>query len=258
MPIVRRPSQSQIAVDGAGFPEPPPPEESGAFAVPRRQTVKMSAVSAPRSESISSFPPPNELPSLVVPPPSPPPSSPTGNRPSVKRNTAKMAAVKGPTDDAPPSGRMLDDVDFADVGRVALELSALPAGRAQALGRPKTPLATPRTPLSAITPPGSGEVIRKTDAVDPRRPGIFAFAGFGLPPDSITGAPSYALRVLVRKGVLREGLAVARRQRSVDVHLYEAALRMADREAYVKGLFLLGAAALLVVALLVGVVAVAS
>ncbi len=250
MPILRRPSQSNIAADGVGFPEAPStPEESGAFAVPRRSTVKISAVSTPRDTPLSSIPPPNELRSLVVPPPAPPPSSPTANRPSVKRDTVKMAPVR-PTEETPASGRMLDTVDFADGGRIALELSTLPAGRAHAQGRPPTPLSMPKTSVTPITPLGSSDVLRR-DRFDPRRPGIFAFAGFGLPPESLVGAPSYAIRVYLRKSILRDGLAVARRQRSADVDLYEAALRMADREWYLKGVGAIGVAAVVAVMLLV-------
>ena len=185
-----------------------------------------------------------ELPSLVVPPPSP-------RAASVNRtSTVRMKVLAPLTDDAPPSGRMLDAVDFAESARVPLELGAMPAGRAQALGRPPTPLPTPKTPHVPFTPVGASEVVRRSGLLDPRRPGIFAFAGFGLPPESIAGAPTYALRVLARTRVLRNGLAIARRQRSADIELYEAALRMADRNAYVKGLGMLGGGALLVVAFL--------
>ena len=86
--------------------------------------------------------------------------------------------------------------------------------------------------------------------MDPRRPGIFAFAGFGLPPETIMGAPAYALRVLLRKRILRAGLVVARRQRSPDVDLYEAALRTADQDSYAKGLVALAVAGILFLALL--------
>jgi len=244
MPILRRPSRSDISVDDADRhpDDPPAPEESGAFVVaPRRQTLKMSAVAAPQSSArpASSAPPPMVLPSLVVPPPPPPPSSPMGARPPARQETVRMKAVKVPSDDGPPSGRMLDAVDFSGGGRQALELGAVPAGRAQLLGRPPTPLSTPKTPVTPISPVGSTEVLRRSEGLDPRRPGIFAFAGFGLPPETIVGAPAYALRVLLRKRILRAGLAIARRQRSPDVELYEAALRTGDQDAYAKGLLLL-------------------
>lgn len=253
MPILRRPSLSDIAVDDAGRFEddPPAPEESGSFAIPRRPTVEMSAVTAPRSQpgvTVSSVPPPNVLPSLVVPPPAPfAPSSPMGAPP--RRETVRMVAVGAPSnDEAPPSGRMLDAVDFAGGGRVALELGAMPAGRAQALGR-STPLPRPKTPVTPISPVGSSDVLRRSEMLDPRRPGIFAFAGFGLPPETIAGAPAYAVRVLLRKRILRAGLAVARRQRSADVELYESALRTADQDSYAKGLIALSVAALFFIAL---------
>lgn len=159
-----------------------------------------------------------------------------------------MSAVR--PDEGPPSGRMLDSVDFMDPARISLELGAQP-GRAP-LPRPQTP--TVKTPAVAFSPVGTSNVVRKADSFDPRRPGIFAFAGFGLPPEKLSGAPTYALRVLVRKQVLRQGLAVARQQRSVDVELYEAALRTADPDAYSKGLLVLVLGPVLALALVVAAV----
>lgn len=232
MPILRHPSRSDIAAVPVD-----PLDESGVMPVSRRATVKITAV------RISAAPPP--LPSLVVPPPAsvrqPPPSGaqppPSGGRPQ-SRSTVKMSAVR--PDDGPPSGRMLDSVDFMDPARVPLEL----------VQRPRTP-PTVKTPAVPFSPVGTSNVVRKADSFDPRRPGIFAFAGFGLPPETISGAPAYALRVLMRKHVLRQGLAVARQQRSVDVELYEAALRTADPDAYAKGLLVLALGPVVVLTLVV-------
>lgn len=240
MPILRHPSRSDIAAVPVD-----PLDESGVMPVSRRATVKITAV------RVSAAPPP--LPSLVVPPPAsvrqPPPSAPqpppSGGRPP-PRSTVKMSAVR--PDEGPPSGRMLDSVDFLDPVRVPLELGASP-GRPP-LQRPQTP-PTAKTPAAAFSPVGTSSVVRKADSFDPRRPGIFAFAGFGLPPETLAGAPAYALRVLMRKRVLRQGLAVARRQRSVDIELYEAALRTADPDAYAKGLLALVAGPALALTLVV-------
>jgi hypothetical protein len=84
------------------------------------------------------------------------------------------------------------------------------------------------TPVSAIAPA----------VVDPKRPGIFAFAGFGLAPENLGAAPTYAFRVLARRRVLRRDLALARARRSPDVELYEAALRTADEKVVRRGLLL--------------------
>ncbi len=74
--------------------------------------------------------------------------------------------------------------------------------------------------------------------LDPR-PGIVAFAGFGIPPENLTDMPAYALRVIARKRVLRAGLTVARAHRPQDVALYEAALECANGPAAAKGIALL-------------------
>ncbi len=75
--------------------------------------------------------------------------------------------------------------------------------------------------------------------VDPKRPGIFAFAGFGLPPSSWKDLPGYALHVLARRRALRRDLETARRYRASDVDLYEAALHSADIDAFRRGLALI-------------------
>ncbi len=95
---------------------------------------------------------------------------------------------------------------------------------------------------SSSSSPSSGA----THGFDPR-PGIVAFAGYGLPPEKLSETPSYALHVLARRRVLREGLEMARRRRPRDIELYEAALQVADQAAVRKGLALL--AALVLVAL---------
>jgi len=94
--------------------------------------------------------------------------------------------------------------------------------------------------------------------VDPKRPGIFAFAGFGLPPSSWKDLPGYAIHVLARRRALRRDLETARRYRASDVDLYEAALHSADLDAFRRGLaliiavvgFALAAAALAISAIL--------
>ena len=73
---------------------------------------------------------------------------------------------------------------------------------------------------------------------DPR-PGIVAFAGYGLAPEKLSETPSYALHVLARRRVLHAGLKVALVRRPQDVELYRAALGALDPVAFRKGLALL-------------------
>ncbi|MBX3224508.1 MAG: hypothetical protein KF795_28600 [Labilithrix sp.] len=194
-----------------------------------------------------------------------------------RTGTLKMHAVR-PFEDAtpPPSGRMLDDLDFlgSEHPPVALELGALPAGHVaqetMAGGKlPRSVRFTPQ-PMEAVKAPPSGEQreagggrdaaassgrtqvsslelealampmeavlpVALPRPIDPR-PGIVAFAGFGIVPDKLTDLPAYALHVLARKRVLRDGLAIARARRPQDVELYEAALACADDESVNKGL----------------------
>lgn len=222
-----------------------------------------------------------------------------------RTGTLKMAAVR-PFEDAtpPPSGRMLDDLDFlaSEHPPVALELGALPAGHGaretMAGGKlPQSVRFTPRpmeavqAPSStrtaelrdarpALIPPSSGRAqvsslelealatpptelatsvsslaIGPLPAVDPR-PGIVAFAGFGIVPDAVGELPTYALRVLARRRILRDGLKVARARRPQDVELYEAALACADEDAVAKGLGLAVAVLVLGVAVVAAAIAV--
>jgi hypothetical protein len=198
-------------------------------------------------------------------------SGPRGTR------TLKMQAVRPVQAPPPSSGRMLDDLDFLTHSRppMMLELAASPAGHAtlETIAGGKLPQSVRFTPqpMEAVQPPPSEPAsgrksppssrtkvesagaasgreaptsASRTQAFDPR-PGIVAFAGFGLPPEKLAEMPAYALRVRARKRTLRAGLRVARKQRPQDVELYEAALASADQGAVAKGLAL-------IVAVLVG------
>lgn len=68
---------------------------------------------------------------------------------------------------------------------------------------------------------------------------MLAFAGFAAPPSTIWGTPRYAVHVILRRRVLRIDLALARKRRSADVGLYEAALRAADDGSVRNGLIFL-------------------
>jgi hypothetical protein len=108
-----------------------------------------------------------------------------------------------------------------------------------------TPLATRRVSskeLPAQQGPASSSLRRvpsgSLEAVDPHD-ALVAFAGFGQPPSSLWSTPSYALRVFVRRGVLRRELAIAKRHCKHDVGHYEAALRAADAGAVRRGVLVI-------------------
>lgn len=91
----------------------------------------------------------------------------------------------------------------------------------------------------------SGSGLHRVEAVRPKdpRPGIVAFAGYGLPPEGLAGTPAYALRVWRRRLSLRSDLRIAR-MRSLpqrDIDLYEAAIACADEAAMTKGILLVTA-----------------
>jgi hypothetical protein len=105
---------------------------------------------------------------------------------------------------------------------------------------------TPSREMQAVQQPGSpnnATVARgpaSTPGRDPRRSGVFAFAGYGVAPERLFDTPTYAIRVLSRKRVLRRELEIARtHRRSQDVELYMEALRTADEDAFKKGIALL-------------------
>lgn len=138
--------------------------------------------------------------------------------------TVQMEAVE------PLSGRMLDDelaFDFDIDADGALELD----------GTSGEMMLPPASYVAMASPAGrrsSGALA----AVDPHA-ALVAFAGFGDPPASLWSAPSYAIRVILRRRTLRDSLAFARRRRSADVGLYEASLRSADDAVVRNGLTLM-------------------
>lgn len=119
----------------------------------------------------------------------------------------------------------------------------------RAIRPPPMPLATP---APARAPSSS-----KLNAVDPEI-AIAAFAGFGDPPRRLLAMPGYALRVRSRRRVLSRELEGARGRGSADVVLYEQAIASADRGAQRAGYALLLIAPLLVAAVVLALLMVAS
>jgi len=203
------------------------------------------------------------MPSLAAGLPGPAPASVADARPE-----PTLTAPVG----APSSDRVRDELDFFDVeADVALDVDTLPAEHRESetsAGKPTRAVRFTPQPMEAVKPPSTaalGEVSLGDQAAEPEppvpprerasepalvgppsgdpRPGIVAFAGFGIRPEKLSETPGYALRVLARRRVLRAGLEVARARRPRDVDLYQAALAAADDEAVRKGLVLLGALA---------------
>jgi hypothetical protein len=174
-----------------------------------------------------------------------------------------MVAIEAPLS----SGRELTALDFDfdidDDG--ALEIDCLPSSQSMREEQPRrlleppppsargaSPMVTRATPpgmrrvgskeLQAPSGPASSSMRRVSsgsiEAVDPHD-ALVAFAGFGKPPSSLWSTPSYALRVFVRRSVLRRERAIARRHRKHDVAHYEAALRAADSGAVRRGVLVI-------------------
>ena len=144
--------------------------------------------------------------------------------------SVEMPAVR--VADAP--GRMLDNAFLEDEVPLVLDLKAPPSGHVQ------VQTVAGNLPLPAMWA-RSGSGLHRVDArsADPR-PGIVAFAGYGIPPERLMAMPAYALRVLARKYSLRSDLKIAR-WRSLpkrDIELYEAALACANEAVVAKGLAL--------------------
>lgn len=261
-----QPSRSATAKDAE------PVERSGAFRISDLARPKMlvpSLLPPPQMKLPKTVPmmnavrraPPAEVMAFAEPPDAP---RAIEAAPGPKRyGTVRMGAVHGapstsgavpgaPASAGPASsnGRTLDENDFLDGAAqpVALELGAQPASRRGLIDPHQAGLGSdnvlgqePRSrssaQLAAVRAPqrtASGSY-KAADA----RPGVFAFAGFGLPPESIVGAPAYALRALTRQRILRAGLATARARGGGDAELYEAALATVDGKAMSAGLFVL-------------------
>ena len=140
---------------------------------------------------------------------------------AVRFTPAPMEAVKAPVSGLRASVATHDEPPVSSgLQRPAEE--ALPAR--EELASSNVPDVAPRSAAAAT--------------VDPR-PGIVAFAGYGLVPEKLSELPAYALHVLARRQILRSGLEVARKRRQQDVELYRAALAAADDAAVYKGLVLL-------------------
>ena len=151
------------------------------------------------------------------------------------------------------AGRELGDLelDFSAETDDPLELECVPSSH-QLRDRGSAPMLPPAlerygpTSVRGVDGPRSSRTLASTlPAIDPHA-ALVAFAGFGDPPDSVWGTPAYAMRVLDRRRVLRAALARARRLRSQDVALYEAALGAADAGAVRTGI-LVGLATVAVV-----------
>lgn len=149
-------------------------------------------------------------------------------------STANMAAVRPPAAPPPPpsilgDGRVFDG--FEDDGLdIPLDIKAQPTSHS---------VVTTLSGLEMTAPASPAAPISSTQKAADLKPGIIAFAGFGLPPEKLGDTPAYALRVITRKWALRDDLRIARLRRIQDVSLYEAALRCADESAVTRGLALI-------------------
>ena len=141
----------------------------------------------------------------------------------------------------------MDKADFDDVSAdsTVLELQVDPEERSAIRAIPPPPPSSLRRPTlpSAIAPTPNALMATRTSAV------IAAFAGFGAPPTTIFQTPGYALHVLRRRHSLGSDLAYAKRRRSPDVALFEAAMGAYDASAARAGATILSAFAFAFVAL---------
>jgi len=159
--------------------------------------------------------------------------------PMPPRVSQTMAAVRPapPPVEQEPTGRMIDSAFLEDEVPLALELSAPPGGHI-----PLHSISGDAPMPATWATSGSGLHMIEPRTADPR-PGIVAFAGYGLAPEKLSAMPAYAFRVLVRKHSLRGDLKIAhwRRLPKRDIELYEAALACADEGAVTKGVAVVAA-----------------
>jgi len=189
----------------------------------------------------------------------PPPTVRLAGPASVPRrfSSVQMMAVR-PDDGAPlSSGRMLDEsIEFDFDADGALELDCLPSSHRPRVEQPRqfehgSPPASRANGkrLPGVLPPAPSWPVasagpRRTTSSGTHeaagsRAAFVAFGGFGDVPPGAFRLPGYAVRVLLRKRVLRGDLARARVQRSQDVALYEESLRTADDAAVRNGIVMI-------------------
>lgn len=229
MPIPRRISQTALHAlqPGQGVPE-----HSGTFAIPEDDDFSHVG-------ELPSLMPPRNSPvlRLVESSPQRPPALPRLSHPTVQMPAVRASGYHA----AVPFG----DEDDEQTAPVAFDLEVQPAGHAKvAAPQPQQP-----QPVVEAPPPVSvrqamplvggmsGTYLAAAAPGDPK-PGIVAFAGYGIAPTELSKAPGYAFRVMVRRLTLRSDLKIARMRRlpQREIDLYEAALRCADEGVVTKGI----------------------
>jgi hypothetical protein len=233
MPIARRSSQSDLeAVTDTSF-------HSGVHLIDALEPEPLALTELTQLHEVwDDDPTTPDIPSLM---------------PIARTRSQEMRAVRvaqEPVERLPElhGGRMLEaELMLASDGDFALELEQHPSrgGISSHEASFDPPASGPRAPIPVVP--------RKE--VDPR-PGIVAFAGFGLAPEGFAGAATYAVRVLNRKSALREDLRIARLRRITDVSLYEAALECADESAVTRGIAVITASVVGVLGAIVAAAAV--
>lgn len=230
MPIPRRISQSALSAIQPGSAVN---DRSGTYPIP-----------LPEEED--EFAHIGELPSLM-----PPRNSPAlrlvEEKPQSYRSV-EMPAVAAPRSSYADTSSMFGDEEDQHTESLVLDLQVKPtnhvnvAPQAMAPAPPSAPtpvhVAAKPTPPTGIPLGGmSGTYLAAAAPGDPK-PGIVAFAGYGIPPTKLSQMPGYAFRVMARRATLRSDLKIARLRRlpQREVELYEAALRCADESTVTKGI----------------------
>lgn len=188
----------------------------------------------------------------------------------------RKGPISGPKGSAAVASREMEATDFDGASRLPaapIELQFVKAHASEMMFPKPAPLprgmaAEEGSGVRAIPPPPTSALERKTPTTIAtgiptsallRRPDtsaiIAAFAGYGVPPRSLWETPSYALHVRARKKELARELTYAKRGRSPDVALFEAALNAYDTRAARNGMTLLTMLAVTFVGLVVAAVA---
>ena len=196
-------------------------------------------------------------------------------RPSATFELGREGPISETKHGAPPSSREMDGADFEDFDEfdnddntpssvLELQMDGLPI-REEAWPKPAPARLVgdieERSVAPAIPPPPPAALRRPTTpaahaatttnflrAADTKAV-IAAFAGYGAPPTSLWQTPGYALHVFRRRRELAQDLAYARRGRSPDVALFEAAIDAYDSSSASAGKIILGALVFAFVAL---------
>ena len=155
--------------------------------------------------------------------------------------SGQMAAVQVPSPYGGGTSGFGDDEEHSEA--LVLDLQVTPTTHnpgIRAIAPPKPEPAPAPKPIAAIPLGRMADAYLAAAARRNPRPGIVAFAGYGIPPTVLSRMPAYALRVMVPRprnlAKRLEDRTACRNLPQREIELYEAAIRCANESVMTKGI----------------------